>query len=269
MNRNILIQKWSIYRITNPTGRVYIGKSKNIKQREMWYRGNYGKSQKAIFMSIQKYGWDAHIFEVIDTFLSDNYYANIKEKFWVKVHRSNKCAYPEFRGLNLTNGGDGVCGIKKTKEQKEKISAYQKLNPNSGQFKKGNVPWSKGVVGLVPWNKGKKGVQTSWRKGMKMEMTEEERYLRYVKPRLGKPSPRKGVKMKPEWVEKMAASKRGKSNYKVMKPVNQFSKDGAFIKSYGSLKEASVETGVRMSGISQCLTGFLKTSKGYSFKYAI
>jgi len=42
------------------------------------------------------------------------------------------------------------------------------MKENSGQFKKGHIPWTQGIKGIIPWNKSKKGVQIAWNKGMKL-----------------------------------------------------------------------------------------------------
>lgn len=51
-------------------------------------------------------------------------------------------------------------GYKHTEEHKHNVSKALKGNnlKNSGQFKKGHIPWIKGKTGFVPWNKGKTGI---------------------------------------------------------------------------------------------------------------
>lgn len=54
-----------IYKIESPNGRVYIGQTCDPKRRESQYRRLRNKSQKIIYRSIEKYGWDSHTFNVI------------------------------------------------------------------------------------------------------------------------------------------------------------------------------------------------------------
>ena len=54
-----------IYKITNPSGKIYIGQSLNIKKRFNTYKKNRCKGQPAIYNSLLKYGFDKHIFEVL------------------------------------------------------------------------------------------------------------------------------------------------------------------------------------------------------------
>jgi group I intron endonuclease len=71
-----------IYKITSPTGRIYIGKSKNLKQRENNYKSSLEKtkSQVRLYNSIVKYGWDLHIFEIIEECEIYNLYC--RERYW-------------------------------------------------------------------------------------------------------------------------------------------------------------------------------------------
>lgn len=55
-----------IYKITSPSGRVYIGQSNNICKRKEVYKNNRCYSQNRIYNSILKYGFDNHKFEVIE-----------------------------------------------------------------------------------------------------------------------------------------------------------------------------------------------------------
>lgn len=53
------------------------------------------------------------------------------------------------------------------------------------------------------------------------------------------------------------------------KPVIQMDKDGGFIKQWGSAKEVSETLSVYRGNISKCCKGKLKTTGGYSWKYAV
>lgn len=53
---------------------------------------------------------------------------------------------------------------------------------------------------------------------------------------------------------------------KIQIKVSQYDTKGNYIKTYESIKQASEETGVDKTGISQCSRGLLKTSGGYIWK---
>jgi len=63
----IMHPKPGIYKITSPSGNVYIGQAKNVYKRLTKYKWvSSTMNQPIIFRSIQKYGWDNHIVEVIE-----------------------------------------------------------------------------------------------------------------------------------------------------------------------------------------------------------
>ena len=86
-----------------------------------------------------------------------------------------------------------------------------------------------------------------------------------------------------EWNEKISKANRGKSKphlgvtrsdlckQKMSKTksvaVEQYDKNGVFIKEYSSMKEAEKITGIANQGISLCCKGKLKSSGGYYWKY--
>jgi len=54
-----------IYKITSPTGRIYIGQSRDILNRKSSYKNLSCKKQPKIYQSLIKHGWESHLFEVI------------------------------------------------------------------------------------------------------------------------------------------------------------------------------------------------------------
>jgi group I intron endonuclease len=71
-----------IYKIISPTGKVYVGQSKDIKTRWKSYRGKRAgiKKQIKLYNSLQKYGHEAHIFEIIEECPAEN--LNYRERHW-------------------------------------------------------------------------------------------------------------------------------------------------------------------------------------------
>lgn len=113
------IRDWVIYKITNPNGRIYIGKTVNMTARIRSYKCQKSVSQQPlVFRSFQKYGFENHTFEIIDSFTSNNDYCKGKEIFWIRTYMSNINKYPEQKGMNLTDGGDGTLGFKKSDEER-------------------------------------------------------------------------------------------------------------------------------------------------------
>ncbi len=140
-----------IYKIVSPSGKIYIGQTIDLYRRKMKYKGLRCEQQSKIYNSILKYGWENHIFEVIEILVYDKEFLNEREKYWIKEYNSF------IDGLNLTGGGDSkeiseetIEKIRKSKlgkpspfkgkkmsdEQKMKISQKMMGNSNNKYFKK-------------------------------------------------------------------------------------------------------------------------------------
>lgn len=161
MNKNC-----GIYKITSPTGRVYIGQSNNIKNRWKSYKKyrNSKNPQPRLFKSFAKYGVENHQFDIIEYCSEEE--LNCSERFWQdefdvlnmglncvleecnslskklsqktkdKIARANKGkVFSEEHKRNLSNSSKGrVCpkelnnfyGKKHSEESKQKISISRK-----------------------------------------------------------------------------------------------------------------------------------------------
>lgn len=86
-----------IYKITNPNGLIYIGRTKNPKKRFRTYEILNCKEQPALYNSLKKYGYDKHIIEIIDECELDE--APKKEEYYIEKLNSF------HNGLNCTFGG--------------------------------------------------------------------------------------------------------------------------------------------------------------------
>jgi len=75
------MQMIGIYKIESPSKRIYIGQSIDLLKRKNQYEKGYGvKGQTLLYRSIIKYGWDNHIFDIIEECDIDE--LNIKERYW-------------------------------------------------------------------------------------------------------------------------------------------------------------------------------------------
>lgn len=94
-----------IYKLTSPSGKVYIGQSKNIKKRFYQYRKLNCKTQTKLFNAIKKYGWDSFSKEIILTFgkftPKTQQCLNSREIYFIKKYNSVDSGY------NLMSGGKG------------------------------------------------------------------------------------------------------------------------------------------------------------------
>ena len=101
---------YSIYKITSPSGRVYIGQSKNIESRKLNYTwvGKQTQRQPFLHKSLLKYGFKNHNFEIIKENLTKEE-ANKEEINFIKYYKSLNIS------LNCTNGGNDVSNNIRTK----------------------------------------------------------------------------------------------------------------------------------------------------------
>ena len=131
-----------IYKITSPTGRIYIGQSIDIPQRWTAYKyfeRDYecyikAKKRSLIFQSLGKHGHANHKFEIVEN--CDESVLNDREIYYIELFKSNARKYPTLRGLNLHEGGTKPPIVKgpRTQEVKDKISQKNKINHQNGKY---------------------------------------------------------------------------------------------------------------------------------------
>lgn len=99
-----------IYKITSPSGGIYIGQSVDINKRKSRYKNCKCNKQNRIFRSLIKYGYENHTFEIIHvldiTSLSKKEIVeelNLLEIYYIESLNSFSGNNPN--GLNLTKGG--------------------------------------------------------------------------------------------------------------------------------------------------------------------
>lgn len=142
-----------IYKIESPEGKIYVGQSKNIEQRQFKRRVN---GDNLLLNSFSKYGKNNHTFTVIEECKEEE--LNNKERFW-----------QEYYDVLGENGLNSL--LEKTKEKPRVFREEVKLKMSQSSL--GVVSWNKGIAmtdeakkklsiskkGCVPWNKGKKTMQ--------------------------------------------------------------------------------------------------------------
>lgn len=120
-------KKIGIYKITSPTGRIYIGQSRDIIKRKSAYKRHKCIEQTKLYSSIKKHGWDKHMFEVIHYCDIDD--LNKLEKYYIQLHNS----FNTIHGLNLQSGGYAYTH---SKESLKKISEASKNRKVSEETKR-------------------------------------------------------------------------------------------------------------------------------------
>lgn len=196
-----------IYCITSPSGRKYIGQSKNINQRKKKYSRLECKGQVKLHRSLRKYGWINHTFEVI-------HYCNISqlndlEFMYIKLHDSSN----KRTGLNVQSGGTHRYHSEETKEKIRQANLGRIFSTET------ICKMSKSKLGVPNLKaRGLKRTQsqleTIRKNRVKHICSEEERAKMSFsqKKRVGKLSSNYGKRFSPEWIENIRKSSTGRKH---------------------------------------------------------
>ena len=156
-----------IYKITSPTGRVYIGQSVDINHRFGSYIKMYVKNegQVKLYRSFLKHGVENHSFEIIEECSEEE--LNCRERFWqddfdvlngglncrlTKTEdKSGKVSNETLSKMSQASiGNQHWLGKTHSQETKDKIG-----NANRGRKHSEEINKSKGRKGSIPPLKGK------------------------------------------------------------------------------------------------------------------
>lgn len=108
-----------IYKLTSPSGKVYIGQSIDLKKRMNYYEINNCKNQKKLYNALKKYGFENFKVEYL-------YQTNIRFKFEKRMLDELEIFYIKYfdtykNGYNMTFGGSSNCGRITSDDTKEKM----------------------------------------------------------------------------------------------------------------------------------------------------
>ena len=117
--------KGIIYKYTSPSNKVYIGQTIHERARYMIHKRAEGDTK--FHRAIKKYGFENFTYEVIFTIYNEDR-KRIKEKLdFMERYYIRK--YDSFKnGYNMTLGGDGGAGTKRTEEFKKMMSDKMREN---------------------------------------------------------------------------------------------------------------------------------------------
>lgn len=223
-------KKWTVYRHTSPSGKVYIGITGNPNVKHRWCNGSSYKGCPYFYKAILKYGW----FNMKHEVLFNNLDKERAEHLEIELIR-------HYKGLgisyNITGGGEGTLGVPCPEERKIKMR----------EQRKGIIPW-KAIKASVAANKGKK-------KGPRdRAIVEKARAARLAN----------GKKCTPEMVQANIDRNLDRCH-----PILQYDLNGNLIAEYRSVKYAAEIIGASRGSLTSCLSGrpHCKTCKGYIWKY--
>lgn len=201
-----------IYKITSPSGKIYIGQSIDIEKRWSYHSSRFGEGCIKLSNSFKKYGVESHTFEIIEECPQE--FLNEREIYWIKHFDT----FGTKHGMNLMSGGLGGIHseetIKKISDKKKgvilseetikKISEKLKGNtyasvPRTEEFKK-NL--SKRLIG------NKNSLNYKWTEEQRKNLSEK---LKGNKNALGSKSTL-GYKFTEEQCKNMSEKSKGNKN---------------------------------------------------------
>lgn len=224
------MKNFHIYKITSPTGKIYIGKTTNINERIKFYKYSKCEKQPLICKSLKKYGFKNHNFEIIHEGSNTLEEINKLEIHYIFINESfngnNK------NGLNLTLGGDGGLGKKISEEHKKKIIEFNK----NRVYKKHTEETKK----LISENRKKTGSTIAHKEAMKKLIGRK-------------------INKSEDWIKNNSES--------IKKPIIQFDMNNNFIKEWKSAKDVELELGFCRKNISANLRNKSKHAYQYVWKF--
>jgi group I intron endonuclease len=241
-----------IYKIVSPSNKIYIGQTRNLKNRISKYINAKCHLQRHLYFSLLKYGWDNHQLEILENLEPEcsQDLLNEREIFWYNHYFNLGYEMMNIKqpGLNgklssetkilISNSlkGEKNPMFNKThsKEAKEKISRARKKYTGVNHPLYGKARSDKTKLLLREANLGKVVAEN-------------------IKNKIS--NTLKGIKRSEEFKKKHC------------KPIIQKTLNGVFIREWDSIKEASKTLNISNGNISNCCSGRIKTFKGYVWAY--
>lgn len=256
-----------IYKITNPKGKIYVGQSIDCIDRwEIYYKKLNCKNQRKLYLSLKKYGWENHKFEIIEE--CDLELLNKQERYWQEYYNvigknglncrltetndksgkdSNETRYKKSKSLckpilQYDLNGNFIKEWSSIKEVEEKLN----LSKVSGVCRGTNIS-SGGFLFRFKSNPLEKNYQPK-KHGNTDKIRSEETKQKMSISGKGVPQPIYFSKLK-------------------SKPILQYDKQDNFIQEWNSIIQASNTLNIDFSAISKCCRGIYKSTKNYKFKF--
>jgi group I intron endonuclease len=227
-----------IYKITSPSGKVYIGQTIDIDKRFKTYKGLHCENQTKLYNSLVKYGFSEHIFEIVEQCTIEE--LNTRERYW-----QDQYSVLSENGLN--------CILTETDSKSGKQSEAS-IERRVGKIEKPVIQYSLQGKFIAEWSSIKKAAE----------------FLNIYGGDI--PACCKGKNKSAQgfiWRYKkgtIASSIEAVSIGKYL-PILQYSLDGIFIREWESIKEARESQGKSRPDIMACLQGRQKQAGGCIWKY--
>lgn len=170
-----------IYKITSPSGKIYIGQSKNVLFRWRYhYLKLHCSSQRHLYNSLVKYGADKHLFEILEECEADEL-DTLEIKYILEYNSTDKSI-----GLNHREGGNGRV-VSESTRMKMSVAAIGNKNMLGKKHSEESLElMSKNRSGILSSSETKEKIRLS-RLGRKhsqetrMKLSKSNKFTRKVK----------------------------------------------------------------------------------------
>lgn len=239
-----------IYKIVNPSNRVYVGQSIDIRRRILsYYHPKGGYVQIRLKASFNKYGLDLHTFVILEE--CDESLLNDRERYWQEYYN-----VLSKKGLNCKLTETASKSGKLSKETKESIRKSLKGKTITCEHLMKKVyQYSKDGNFLKEY----------------VSLREAERQTGIFASSIGSAIKKRGYSNSAGgylWSYDKLESHNGHVGVKSIK-ITQLTLDSVFIKEFNSICDAAKELNLNKSGIIRCCKNRQKQCGGFIFKYKI
>lgn len=129
---------YCIYKLTSPSGKIYIGQTKDFKKRMSQYRQGAAKGQRYLRAAIKKYTWDNFSYEILKELRTHS--SEKLDKWEIYYIQKYKSTDPEI-GYNISTGGEG----RKGPYSKEGREIHRKVNQQTTKTEKWRKAYEEGI----------------------------------------------------------------------------------------------------------------------------
>lgn len=247
-----------IYKITSPSGKIYIGRSLNCNQRKNIYKNLLCDRQPKLYNSLLKYGWINHKFEIIHQ--CDESQLNDLEIYYITLYNT----FDTNVGLNLQSGG----GVRRQSEEtKDKIGKAHRGKILS-EVTRNKI--SKSMIGHKRWLGKKHTDETK----AKMKAYYQRDDIKKIKSDRvsGINNPMYNRNVSEETRDRIRKAVTGKNvglKSPFAKPVIQKDFNGNIIALHESISLAKKNTGVDTKSISFVCNGKYSQAGGFLWEYKV
>lgn len=296
-----LLKIYGIYKLTSPSGKVYIGQTYNLYKRLNTYRLARCKQQRHLYNAIIKYGFENFIIEIL--FKSNYFYGienslNHAETYFINLYDSIKCGY------NIRGGGENnsisdetkllmskaALGRKFTDEHKSNLSKAKSgiklsedhinkiIKSNTGKKRSkesiANVMAGRNLKSIYKYSLNGKFIEKY--DSISIAASEINIHRAAIETSIIRNGTCGGYVWKYEYLgdEIEVDSKWTNTRYKKVKrngslarQVLQFDLDGNFVAEHPSVAIAASSVRLRKNSLSGCLNGKYLTSRNYKWIY--